>query len=350
MPDQIHRLKTVDLLVIALRWSTLLLYAFGSSFQGDLDPLSIGWLAAWSLFAIAAGFLPQFIPGAPQVALVAAVLDLLFALGLLSIRGLDSLSWMLLPVVLSVGLNVWRAGLIVLEPGRKPGDPHFDHQAAALEREKERITEVQEEARRRMARDLHDGPTQSLAAIAMRLNYARRLLERDGDAALEELQKVENLARTTTKELRHMLFTLRPLILESQGLVAALFQLAAKIKETHDAEVIVDAEERVAAELDLGVQSILFFIAEEAISNAQKHAEAETIWVRIFRQDGMLVLEVEDNGVGFNLGAIDADYAQRGSLGMVNMRERSELVAGQLDVISEVGQGTQVSVRIPLTS
>ncbi len=85
-----------------------------------------------------------------------------------------------------------------------------------LEQEKERIMEIEEEARNRLARDLHDGPTQSIAAIAMRVNFAKRLFEKDPDAASQELDKVENLARRTTKEIRHMLFTLRPLILESQ--------------------------------------------------------------------------------------------------------------------------------------
>jgi signal transduction histidine kinase len=82
------------------------------------------------------------------------------------------------------------------------------------------MMDIQEEARKKIARDLHDGPTQSIAAIAMRVNFARRLMERDFKAASEELYKIEELARRTTKEIRHMLFTLRPLVLESQGLVA----------------------------------------------------------------------------------------------------------------------------------
>ena len=83
-----------------------------------------------------------------------------------------------------------------------------------LEQEKERMMEIQEESRKKMARDLHDGPTQSIAAIAMRVNFVRRLMERDSQAAGEELLKIEELARRTTKEIRHMLFTLRPLVLE----------------------------------------------------------------------------------------------------------------------------------------
>ena len=98
--------------------------------------------------------------------------------------------------------------------------------------ERERMIEAQEEARNKLARDLHDGPTQSVSAIAMRVNMAQRILTKDPKAALEELVRIEDLARRTTKEIRHMLFTLRPLVLESQGLEAALKSMADTMKET----------------------------------------------------------------------------------------------------------------------
>ncbi len=218
-----------------------------------------------------------------------------------------------------------------------------------LEQEKERITEIQEEARKKLARDLHDGPTQSVAAIAMRVNFARRLMERDAKAASDELFKVEDLARRTTKEIRHMLFTLRPLILESQGLVAALNQLAEKVRETHGQNVIVEAQPGAAEQLELGKQGVVFYIAEEAINNARKHAEARHIWVRLRVRDEFFVLEVEDDGVGFNVGAVDSNYEQRGSLGMVNMRERAELVSGLLRIDSAEGIGTRITVYVPLS-
>jgi signal transduction histidine kinase len=215
--------------------------------------------------------------------------------------------------------------------------------------EKERITEIQEETRKQLARDLHDGPTQSIASIAMRINFARRLMERDLQATSKELTKVENLARRTTKEIRHMLFTLRPLILETRGLIAALHQLAVKIHDTHGQLVIIEAEGNLPADLDIGKQAVLFYIAEEAINNARKHAEAEHIWLRTRSQDDVFVLEVEDDGVGFNVGSVDSDYEQRGSLGMVNMRERTELINGVFHVDSTEGQGTCIQVFVPLT-
>lgn len=216
--------------------------------------------------------------------------------------------------------------------------------------ERERMVEVQEEARKKLARDLHDGPTQSVSAIAMRVNLAQRMLEKDPKAASEELGRIENLARRTTKEIRHMLFTLRPLILESQGLTAALESMAEKMKETFMQEVHVSVEENLLDSIEMGKQGVIFYIVEEAVSNARKHAQAANIWVNLRPlKQGLALLEVLDDGVGFDVAAVKRSYDQRGSLGMVNLRDRSELINGVLDVQSVPGKGTRVQVYFPLT-
>jgi signal transduction histidine kinase len=218
-----------------------------------------------------------------------------------------------------------------------------------LLQEKERITEIHEEARKKLARDLHDGPTQSISAIAMRVNFARRLIERDVKSAADELFKIEELARRTTKEIRQMLFTLRPLVLESQGLVPALEQLADKVHETYSQEVLVEAQPRVADDMEVGKQGVVFFIAEEAVNNARKHAQAPHIWIRLTREGELFRMEIEDDGVGFDLGAVESNYEARGSLGMVNLRERTELVSGVIRITSIAGKGTRISLTVPLT-
>ncbi|HRF46855.1 MAG TPA: GAF domain-containing sensor histidine kinase [Anaerolineales bacterium] len=217
-----------------------------------------------------------------------------------------------------------------------------------LRTEKERIVQVQEEANKKLARDLHDGPTQAVAALAMRANFARRLVERDPRSAADELFKMEELARKTTKEIRHMLFTLRPLILESQGLSAALKQLGEKVRETHDQNVIVEIDPGIDDLLEKSRQGVLFYIAEEAANNAVKHAQAQHIWVRLKVSNDTLTLEIRDDGVGFNVGAVDSEYDRRSSLGMVNMRERTEMLNGTVRIDSAEGQGTRILVVVPL--
>ncbi|MFN8373541.1 MAG: sensor histidine kinase [Anaerolineae bacterium] len=214
--------------------------------------------------------------------------------------------------------------------------------------EKERIVEVEEEARKKLARDLHDGPTQTVSAIAMRMSYIYRLLERQPEQVPAELKKVEELARNTTKEIRHLLFGLRPLVLESQGLAAALQQLAEKMKETYGQNVATRVARDVEPYLDSHQQGTMFYIAEEAVNNARKHAEAELISVTVTRKDQMVFMQIADNGVGFDLGAVDANYDKRGSLGMVNMRERTELIEGSLRIESAEGKGTTITIAIPM--
>ena len=218
----------------------------------------------------------------------------------------------------------------------------------SLQSEKARIVEIEEDARKKLARDLHDGPTQSVAAIAMRVNYARQLLQRAPARVPEELEKIETLARSTTKEIRQMLFTLRPLVLETQGLKSALETLVQKLHDTDPTLSIHLELDEMAERLDKDVQSMIFYVVEEAVGNARKHAEASDIWIRMQRDSRDYLIEVRDNGRGFDVGKVQSNYDKRGSLGMVNMSERAEVLKAKLSIASAIGQGTRISLRLPL--
>ncbi len=218
----------------------------------------------------------------------------------------------------------------------------------SLTEEKERIVAVEENARKKLARDLHDGPTQSIAAIVMRLNYARLLLKKDPQQTAEELVRVEELARRTTKEIRHMLFTLRPLILETQGLQAALEQYISKLAETDATPIHLEATPEVDQLLDQNTQGVIFYILEEAIGNTRKHAKAKNIWVRLHIQNNAFTAEVEDDGCGFDVDEVQVHYDERSSLGMINMHERAELIGGHLTIASALGEGTRITLTVPL--
>ena len=218
-----------------------------------------------------------------------------------------------------------------------------------LLQEKERIISVEEDARKKLARDLHDGPTQTISAIAMRVPVIQTCLA-DGqvERAGEELRKVENLAQRTPREMRHMLFTLRPLALETQGLSVALKHLASKTRETYDQVVEVRLTAEVEKLLDAQQQGVVFYIIEEAVNNARKHARAPLITISGERQGHALVFQIADNGVGFDPAQMEAEYDQRSSLGMVNMRERAQLLDAELKVDSAPGQGTRLTLSIPV--
>jgi len=218
-----------------------------------------------------------------------------------------------------------------------------------LTEEKDRLVTVEEDARKKLARNLHDGPTQTIAAIAMRLNYIRMLVTREPEKSIEELQQLEELARKTTKEIRQMLFTLRPLILESQGLIAALQQLKQKVSETDPLPVInLELNKEAESLLSTEAQGAVFYITDEATTNARKYAKAKNLWIRLYRRGMNVITEIEDDGVGFDVAALEANYATRGSLGMINLRERATLVKGKTVIKSAPGQGTKITVTIPV--
>jgi len=216
-----------------------------------------------------------------------------------------------------------------------------------LQEEKEHIIQVEEEARTKRARDLHDGPTQSISAIAMRLNFARLLLDREPAKVKEELFKLENLARRTTKEIRTMLFALRPVVLETRGLKAAVEQLVEKLKETGDLPVTLEIDD-VEDQLDVSIKAVSWFIIQEALINVKKHAYADNIWVRMYVQDDRFVTEVEDDGKGFDFETVMANYDQRGSFGLLSLQERADLVNGRTTIQSIAGKGTKVTLVVPL--
>jgi signal transduction histidine kinase len=217
----------------------------------------------------------------------------------------------------------------------------------SLREERDKIVDKEEQARHKLARELHDGPTQDVAAIAMRLNFARLLVERDTGRAKAELERLEDLAHRTVKEIRSMLFALRPVILETEGLLAALNQYAENLQENDDLPVEVDPEGYQDC-LDIEAQGVVFAILEEAINNARKHAQASHVWVRLRVKDDLFVAEVIDNGRGFDVDAVESEYSSRGSLGMVNLKERADLIGGTINIRSSPGEGTHVTLLVPI--
>jgi signal transduction histidine kinase len=217
-----------------------------------------------------------------------------------------------------------------------------------LKEERKRVLFSDEELRKQLARELHDGPTQTISSIAMRLDFIRTLLEPDPLRARRELDKLERLAGQAVKEVRMMLFSMRPMILETQGLAAALEQYADRIRQTDDIDVRVDATGLKSRPVPL-VEGATFFILEEAINNAKKHAAPQNIWVNIKSSKGQLFAQVRDDGQGFDVDEVEGSYETRSSLGLVNMRERARLINGQLTIESSPMEGTTVTLAAPMS-
>lgn len=216
-----------------------------------------------------------------------------------------------------------------------------------LRDERDKIIRAEEDVRKELSRDLHDGPAQAAAAIAMNVEYIKRLLAEDPKAALEELDALEQLARKTAWDIRTMLFELRPIILETKGLVPTLEQYVQRFSASEGFKVHLDTG-GFDKRLDPKAEHTIFIIMQEAVNNARKHAKAENVWLRLAEENGHLTASVQDDGVGFDLTKVQASYEERGSFGLLNMRERADRVGGKTEIRSSPGQGTAVIISVPL--
>lgn len=215
--------------------------------------------------------------------------------------------------------------------------------------DRNRLLEINVRSRKMVARELHDGVTQAIAALAMRINIARRLSANPSQALVAELDKVEELARKTTKEMRYLLFSLHPSVLETQDLTAALTDLVQKMSESFNQEVSLSIEPEIIPTLDKNSQVLIFDICVEAVNNARKHADAEHIWVRLRRfTENTALLEIEDDGIGFELTKLNEEDNNPKNLGLLNLREYVHLMQGDLEIESEQGKGTLIQSKIPI--
>jgi signal transduction histidine kinase len=216
----------------------------------------------------------------------------------------------------------------------------------ARERAYERFTEqaiaAQEVERRRLAADIHDGITQRLCSLRFHLDAATDALTEDPPFASRQLALARQLADLTLDEARAAITNLRPPVLDDLGLADSLASLARSIPGV---TVLVDVEECMLPE---HVEIALYRIAQEALQNVVKHADATCVRLHLRRDPSEVLLEVSDDGRGIGVPSTVEDRSP-GGYGMTSMTERAELIGGRLDVRSRPGVGTTVTARIPVS-
>lgn len=205
------------------------------------------------------------------------------------------------------------------------------------------MLDLQEITHNKLARELHDGLTQTVAALAMRVNFARRMLDSDPEAALLELQKVEDLARDSVKEIRHMIFILRPGERNSRGISAALDSLAENMSNLFNLEIDLSIDLDIDNKLGTNTQLIVYSIVEEAVDNARNHAGAEHIWVNVSEIRGIVRVDVEDDGEKLTLTKDEVKNRE-----LENMQKLADLMGGTVRVDPIEGKGNHILVEIPL--
>ncbi len=221
-------------------------------------------------------------------------------------------------------------------------------QARSRERELRILYEQAQELvslqeRQRLARELHDSVSQVLYCIGLEAHTAREALEMEGDPeqAIASIDYVLALAGAGLAEMRALIFELRPESLEIEGLVAALTKQVAVLRARYNLTVETDLGEE--PHLPIEMKHALYRIAQEALHNIVKHARANKVILRLAREANEIILEVRDNGRGF-----DPAGSFPGHLGLRSMQERATKVGGTLTMESLQGQGARVEIRLPV--
>jgi signal transduction histidine kinase len=205
------------------------------------------------------------------------------------------------------------------------------------------ITKGQEEERLRMARELHDDTIQALIALKQRVQLAQ--LSNKGKSEMVGLVELEQLTEGTIENLRRLTRALRPIYLEDLGLVAALGMLTQEITQISGVSVefkIEGRERRLQPEIELA----LYRIAQEALSNVARHAQASQALIRLHYRSELVDLEVSDDGNGFNVPNSPAEFVPAGHYGLLGIYERAQLIGAQLTIDSAPGRGTQINVTL----
>ncbi|MGB9885419.1 MAG: sensor histidine kinase [Moorellales bacterium] len=208
------------------------------------------------------------------------------------------------------------------------------------------VIRAQEEERKRIAREIHDGPAQSLANIVFRSEYCLMLLDKAPERLREELLELQNVVRTSLRDIRKIIFDLRPMALDDLGLVPALQRYFATYREQYGLEVdfVFLGEER---RLERAVEVAVFRIIQEAVNNIQKHAGVANAVVKMEMLPHKVRLSIRDEGQGFDVNLVQNSRNGQG-YGLLSLRERVQFLKGEARIVSAPGKGTSIYVEIPL--
>lgn len=206
------------------------------------------------------------------------------------------------------------------------------------------IIEAQEEERRRLSREIHDGPAQMLANVMMRSDLIDKIYrERGGDEAIVEIRNLRKMVRNALYEVRRIIYDLRPMALDDLGLVPTLKKYLDTIEDYNKDATIKFVHFGLDRRLPSKLEVALFRLVQESVQNACKHASASEIQVKLEIQHNQITVVIKDNGKGFNI-----EEKKDKSFGLMGMRERIDILDGELSIDSKLNTGTVVMFKVPI--
>ena len=207
-----------------------------------------------------------------------------------------------------------------------------------------RVIRAQEEERRRVAREIHDGPAQTLANIVLRLEIAEKLLEFDPTKVKAELIDLKNLVRSNLQDIRRIIFDLRPMALDDLGIVPAISKYLDNFQENYGIKckfLIEGREKRLLPALEVA----LFRLVQEGMTNVAKHAHSAKVDISLIYQEDWTIARIQDYGKGFEVSFALTTPGEH--FGLIGMRERVEMFSGHFSIQSTLGKGTTIELSIP---
>jgi two-component system sensor histidine kinase DegS len=219
-----------------------------------------------------------------------------------------------------------------------------EERVATLRQQLARVTVAQEEERQRIARDLHDGVGPALASMNLRLRTLGKLLDRDPSLAAAQIEELADLAQANVRDIRRLIYDLRPAALDELGLVPALRDYLDRCQREHGLIIEFNADD--GNRLPAPVETALFRIVQEAVNNVVRHARARHVRVTLNRSPHCTVLRVADDGQGFD----PEDRLSAEHLGLWSINERVRQFGGSFDLHSTPGQGTVLDLQVPSES
>lgn len=210
-----------------------------------------------------------------------------------------------------------------------------------------KIIKAQEEERRRVAREIHDGPAQLMSNVVLKADLCERMIDVDLDKAKGELSELKEIVRDSLQDVRRIIYNLRPMSLDDLGLEPTLKKYFENFQEETGISVTFQTR-GVVNELTSVISLTLFRIVQESLSNVKKHSKASNVFVNFEVVNDFYRLYIFDDGIGFDTEKLKENSEDISSgFGLVSMRERIELLDGEIDIKSEPGKGTRINIKIP---
>jgi two-component system sensor histidine kinase DegS len=214
-----------------------------------------------------------------------------------------------------------------------------------------KIILAQEDERKRIAREIHDGPAQSLANMALRTEIAERLLDtKDFEVVRTELIDLRKQVRSGLEEIRKIIFNLRPMALDDLGLVPTLRKFVQDFEEKTRIRAVFETTGK-EKRLPSAMEAAMYRLVQEAFNNALKHAQPTFVTLDMTFFEDAIQLLIGDNGVGFSVDQVESNArVQHSQFGLVGMRERVELLQGTIQFESTTGHGTKIKIQVPINA